>query len=232
MADVISIIPARSGSLGVKEKNLQTVNGKTLVEIAVNASKSCPLVKETFVSSDTKKILDLAEQNGAKTHERSEKNSSSVASMRDTLKEFDAFYKGTGQIKNTLYLVLYPTYPFRTDKDLVNIITYYKSHGHLFEDGLIGVKPVSEHPYLTIKCDDKRIEPAYNPNVDLFYRRQDYPDLSVICHWACIIPSTSLNSINNQLFSEKTLPYELDKSPIDIDSYEDLNYANFLASQD
>ena len=42
----------------------------------------------------------------------------------------------------------------------------------------------------------------------------------------------SLNSINNQLFSEKTLPYELDKSPIDIDSYEDLNYANFLAAQD
>ena len=50
--DVISIIPARGGSLGVKEKNLQTVNGKTLVEIAVNASKSCSLVKETFVSSD------------------------------------------------------------------------------------------------------------------------------------------------------------------------------------
>ena len=232
MVDVISIIPARGGSLGVKEKNLQTVNGKTLVEIAVNASKSCSLVKETFVSSDSKKILDLAVQNGAKTHERGEKNSSSTASMRDTLKEFDAFYKGTDQNKNTLYLVLYPTYPFRTSEDLTTIITYYKSQEHLFEDGLIGVKPVSEHPYLTIKCDKKRIEPAYNPNVDLFYRRQDYPDLSVICHWACIIPSGSLNSINNQLFSEKTLPYELDKSPIDIDSYEDLNYANFLAAQD
>ena len=103
MVDVISIIPARGGSLGVKEKNLQTVNGKTLVEIAVNASKSCSLVKETFVSSDSKKILDLAAQNGAKTHERGEKNSSSTASMRDTLKEFDAFYKGTDQNKNTLY---------------------------------------------------------------------------------------------------------------------------------
>ena len=231
MVDIISIIPARGGSLGVKEKNLQTVNGKTLVEIAINASKSCSLVKETFVSSDSEKILSLAQINGAKTQVRSKKNSDSNASMLDTLKEFNAFFSSITQNNNVWYLVLYPTYPFRTNKDLVDIINYYKSHHHLFEDGLIGVKPVSEHPYLSIKLDQKGIVPAYNPDVNAFYRRQDYPDLSIICHWACVIPAASLNSINNQLFSEKTLPYKLNKSPIDIDTYEDLNYANFLAAQ-
>ena len=231
MVDIISIIPARGGSLGVKEKNLQTVNGKTLVEIAINASKSCSLVKETFVSSDSEKILSLAQKNGAKTQVRSKENSDSNASMLDTLKEFNSFFSSRTQNNNVWYLVLYPTYPFRTNKDLVDIINYYKSHHQLFEDGLVGVKPVSEHPYLSIKLDQKRIVPAYNPDVNAFYRRQDYPDLSVICHWACIIPATSLDSINNQLFSEKTLPYKLNKSPIDVDTYEDLNYANFLAAQ-
>ena len=91
MVDVISIIPARGGSLGVKEKNLQMVNGKTLVEIAINASKSCSLVKEAFVSSDSEKILSLAQKNGAKTQVRSKENSDSNASMLDTLKEFNAF---------------------------------------------------------------------------------------------------------------------------------------------
>ena len=231
MVDIISIIPARGGSLGVKEKNLQTVNGKTLVEIAINASKSCSLVKETFVSSDSKKILALAQKNGSKTQVRSKENSGSNASMLDTLKEFDAFFSSITQYNSVWYLILYPTYPFRTSQDLVDIINYYKSHHHLFEDGLVGIKPVSEHPYLSIKLDQKRIVPAYNPDINTFYRRQDYPGLSVICHWACIIPASSLNSINNQLFSEKTLPYKLNKSPIDIDSYEDLKYANFLAAQ-
>ena len=162
---------------------------------------------------------------------RSKENSDCNASMLDTLKEFNSFFSSITQNNNVWYLVLYPTYPFRTNKDLVDIINYYKSHHQLFEDGLVGVKPVSEHPYLSIKLDQKRIVPAYNPDVNAFYRRQDYPDLSVICHWACIIPATSLDSINNQLFSEKTLPYKLNKSPIDVDSYEDLNYANFLAAQ-
>ena len=230
MPSVISIIPARGGSQGIKEKNLQLVDGKSLVQIAIEASNACSSIKETYVSSDSEKILTHARYLGAEIHERSSTNASSTASMLDTLKEFYSFYKSKGKLDDIWLLVLYPTYPFRTSEDLEKIIETYRSKYKNFPNGIIGVKPTSEHPYLAVKCDNDIINAAYNPDINLYYRRQNYPELWIICHWACLVPAASLSYLNSQLFSEKTFPYRLDRSPIDIDTFEDLKYANFLAS--
>ena len=230
MPSIISVIPARGGSQGIKEKNLQLVDGKSLVQIAIEASNSCSSIKETYVSSDSEKILSIARHLGAEIHERSNTNASSTASMLDTLKEFYSFYKSKKNSDDIWLLVLYPTYPFRTSEDLEEIIKTYLSKYKNFPNGMIGVKPTSEHPYLAVQCNNDIINPAYNPDINLYYRRQKYPELWTICHWACLVPAKSLRYLNNQLFSEKTFPYRLDQSPIDIDTFEDLKYANFLAS--
>ena len=145
-------------------------------------------------------------------------------------KEFNIFYEPEKSQSNTWFLVLYPTYPFRTQKDLDEMINCYKSNFRLYSDGLIGIKPIKDHPYLAVDCKKNKISAAYNPDVNTFYRRQDYPILWAICHWACIVPSNALEKINNQLFSNKTYPYKLSQSPVDVDSNEDLRYANYLAS--
>ena len=230
MTQIVAIIPARGGSLGIKEKNLQKVNGRSLTEIAISAAKKSSNVDQTYVSSDSEKILDIAKKLGAKTHLRSDVNSSATASMLDTLKEFNTFYKSEEARSNTWFLVLYPTYPFRTHKDLDEIIQCYKKNHNPYPDGLIGIKQIKEHPYLAVEYIKGKIVPAYNPDVNAFYRRQSYPPLWVVCHWACIVSSNSLGKVNSQLFSGKTFPYKLSHSPIDIDSADDLRSANFLAS--
>ena len=230
MPSIISIIPARGGSKGIKEKNLQLVDGKSLVQIAIEASNACSSIKETYVSSDSEKILLHSRDLGVEIHERSSTNASCTASMLDTLKEFYSFYQSKKNLDDVWLLVLYPTYPFRTSEDLEKIIKTYLSEYKNFPHGIIGVKPASDHPYLAVKCDNDIITPAYNPDINLYYRRQKYPELWIICHWACLVPAKSLPYLNSQLFSEKTFPYRLERSPIDIDTFEDLKYANFLAN--
>ena len=230
MDKIVAIIPARGGSLGIKEKNLQKVNGRSLTEIAIDAAKNSANIDQIYVSSDSKKILELGTKLGIKVHLRSDANSGATASMLDTLKEFNTFYKSENSLSKIWFLVLYPTYPFRTETDLDEIINCYKSNFSVYSDGLIGIKPIKEHPYLAVDCHKNTILPAYNPDVNTFYRRQDYPILWAICHWACIVPSNSLENINNQLFSDKTFPYKLSQSPLDVDTSEDLRYANYLAS--
>lgn len=224
---IISIIPARSGSLSISKKNLQKIENKSLIEYAIEASLNCSSVQETFVSSDSQEFLDKATLAGAKIHLRSKENASNDASMLDTIKEFDAFYN-IHHRKNIVYLVLYPTYPFRTNFDLEKIISVYKKKQKNYPDGLVGVKPISDHSYLAIDIKDFRIVPIYNPDVNKYYRRQDYPEQHVICHWACLVAARSLNKLNSQLYGSNTFPYLLENSPIDIDTYHDLQLARFM----
>ena len=55
----IAIILARGGSKGIPNKNLETINNKSLLEISVNQIIKSINV-EVFVSSDSDKILEEA----------------------------------------------------------------------------------------------------------------------------------------------------------------------------
>ena len=79
----IALIPARSGSMGLKNKNLIKINNKTLIEIAVSNLINSKIVKNIYVSSNSKKILNLAKSAGANIIKRPEKysNNKSTASL-------------------------------------------------------------------------------------------------------------------------------------------------------
>ena len=55
---VISIVPARSGSLGISNKNLRLVGGRSLLQIAVETSRQVSLVDRTIVSSNSEHYLN------------------------------------------------------------------------------------------------------------------------------------------------------------------------------
>ena len=55
-----SIILARGGSKGIKNKNLQIINNKPLIYWSIKKSLECKRIARTWVSSDSKKILELS----------------------------------------------------------------------------------------------------------------------------------------------------------------------------
>jgi CMP-N,N'-diacetyllegionaminic acid synthase len=64
---VICIIGARSGSKSIKDKNLLCLNGKTLLQIAVEKALKSRLFSKVVVSSDSERYLTIAENFGATT---------------------------------------------------------------------------------------------------------------------------------------------------------------------
>ena len=231
--DIVAFIPARSGSQGLVNKNIANLNGLPVIAYSVIAAKKCNQISEVFFSSDSNEYLDIAEKYGASLHKRSDLNSTSNASMLNALKEFNEHYlslKGG----DPLYLVMYPTYPLRRTSHLKEIIKYYKENSNSSTHGLIGIKPMKDNPYMQVDIKEGTgIKPVLNPDVNSYYRRQDYPDAWTITHWACLVSSKFINSINNQLYSDKTIPYFIDeKHSVDIDNKIDLNYAEFLMGLD
>ena len=57
---IICIIPAREGSVGLKNKNIKKINGKPLIYWPINAAKKSKLIDTIIVSSDSKKVKKLA----------------------------------------------------------------------------------------------------------------------------------------------------------------------------
>tara|TARA_B100000700_G_C14931880_1_gene802348 strand:- start:50 stop:757 length:708 start_codon:yes stop_codon:yes gene_type:complete len=64
--DVISIILARGGSQGLKNKNLRNLNGKPLIYYPINAAIKSKNVGHVIISTDSRKIASVAKKFGAK----------------------------------------------------------------------------------------------------------------------------------------------------------------------
>lgn len=115
----IAIIPARSGSKGLKDKNIKKLNGKPLLAYSIEAARQSMVFDEIMVSTDSKKYAEIAKAAGANVpFLRSAVNSSDKASSWDTVIEVLNNYAKVGKTFDTVCL-LQPTSPLRTAEDII-----------------------------------------------------------------------------------------------------------------
>ncbi len=80
-----AIIPARGGSKGIPLKNLQVVNGTSLLSRTIKTALSSKLIDYVYVSSDSDEILNHAKLNGANIIKRNGNLSNDDASTDPVL---------------------------------------------------------------------------------------------------------------------------------------------------
>ena len=59
--DILTIIPARAGSKGIKNKNLKKLNGIHLIEYTIRAAQESKC-KNIIISSDSENIINIAKK--------------------------------------------------------------------------------------------------------------------------------------------------------------------------
>ena len=62
---VLALIPARSGSKGVKDKNIASVGGHPLLAYSIAVAKLCENIDEVIVSTDSRDYAAAATKYGA-----------------------------------------------------------------------------------------------------------------------------------------------------------------------
>ena len=120
----ICVILARSGSKRLPQKNLQKINGKTLIEHAINCCTSNGIT--TIVSSDSNEILDHIKSKNIILHKRSSLTSDDKASSEEALVEVLKFFDIS---PNTEVLLVPPTNPLRKAEDLSYFINQWEING-------------------------------------------------------------------------------------------------------
>lgn len=141
--NMIAIIPARSGSKGLKDKNIKLLNGKPLIWYSVKAAIDSDCFDEVMVSTDSEKYAEIAKECGATVpFLRSEQQSSDTASSWDVVKEVVENFQKIERCFDTVCL-LQPTSPLREAVDIIEAYDVYRLKN---ADSIISVCEVEHSP--------------------------------------------------------------------------------------
>jgi pseudaminic acid cytidylyltransferase len=217
----ICIIPARSGSKRLKDKNIKKFNGKPIISYAIKIAQSSGLFSRVVVSTDSKKIANIAKKYGAEVpFLRSKKISDDYTATSDVL--IDCIKKISS--KNTEYhFCLYPTTTLISKDDLIKAYKKIKKEkGNL----LIAITDFETSPYRALKLSNNKINFYFKKYAK--YRTQDIPKLYRDSGSFYIFKTISLLKEKGEL-NNKSSYYHLDRNKaVDIDNIKDFKLAELL----
>lgn len=114
----IAIIPARSGSKGLKDKNIKDLCGKPLMVYSIEAALRSSQFDEVMVSTDSEQYAEIAKRYGANVpFLRSAATADDTASSWDMAEEVLRGFEKLGREFDT-FCLLQPTSPLRTSDDI------------------------------------------------------------------------------------------------------------------
>ncbi len=124
----IAIIPARSGSKGLPDKNIMILNDKPLLAYSIDSAIKSECFCEVMVSTDSEKYAEIAKECGASVpFLRSANTASDTASSWDMIDEVLDGYKKIGKEFDT-FCLLQPTSPLRTAEDIIGAYKMFEEH--------------------------------------------------------------------------------------------------------
>ena len=218
---VIAIIPARSGSKGLKNKNIIDLNGKPMLAYSIEAAKKSEVFDKIVVSTDSKLYKDIAEAYGANVLMRGEDLSNDTASSYDVIKDVLA------KERNAVYafVLLQPTSPARSAEQIKEAWEKFVNNQEII-DFLVSVKESEHCRELVHSLDDDGLLKEFSADFKN-YRRQAKKDYSP--NGAIFIAKSKEYLEKGHFFGERSLSYIMDKmSSVDVDDEIDYELAKIV----
>lgn len=128
MVKIPVIIPARSGSKGIRGKNLLELCGKPLIAWSIERAVNSECVSNVYVSTDGFDIAETAVKYGASVIERPEDISGDTASSESALLHAISEIEKTENFDNMIFLQA--TSPLREKEDIDNAYEVFVREGY------------------------------------------------------------------------------------------------------
>ena len=220
----IAIIPARSGSKGLKDKNIIDLCGKPLIAYSIEAALETSLFDHVIVSTDSEHYAEIAQHYGAEVMMRGEALSNDKATTFMVLVDI---LKNRLQESIDYFVLLQPTSPLRTSKHITEAIEKFESKIEHF-DFLVSMKEAEHAKVLVNPIDDDESLKYFDTDFSN-YRRQGYKDYSP--NGAIFIAKPDSYLEQKHFFGAKALSYIMSaEDSVDIDGALDLVVAKEIIS--
>ena len=221
-----AIIPARSGSKSIKNKNLRKLGDLSLIEHAIKSAKSIDKIDKIVFSSDSLKYIKLAKKSGVDIlHHRSANASQDGSKDIDFFKDFIKSNK-IGHLPR-YFIHLRPTSPLRESSILNLAVSNFVKKNKNFSS-MRSVTKMSESSFKTFIIKNSKLC-SLNKNFNLdFYNnpKEKFAETYYPNGYIDIIKTS--NILKGFMHGNKVLPFVIKNKVVDIDNYDDLSYAKYL----
>lgn len=221
----LAIIPARSGSKGLIDKNIKILNNKHMIGYTIEAAKNSNLFDNIIVSTDSVEYAEISKKYGANVpFLRDGKLANDTASSADVIVDVIEKLKLQGE-EYDYFVLLQPTSPLRNSGDIIKAIELLINTE---SDSVIGVSEAEHSLTLYNELPESLSMNNFIDNKDSNSRRQDYRKVYRI-NGAIYICEIELYLKNKNFYGEKSKAYIMDNiNSIDIDNELDFKFAEFI----
>lgn len=218
LRDKIAIIPARSGSKGLKDKNILDLCGKPIMAYSIIAGIDSGQFSRVIVSTDSEYYADLARLYHAEVMMRDESISNDSAStysvIEDVLKKC--------QLLSDYFVLLQPTSPMRGSAHVKEAVALFEENYDKF-DFLVSVKE-AEHAGVLVRPIDSDGSLKYFDADFSNYKRQQYAEYSP--NGAIFIGKVEAYLEQKHFFGRRAIAYKMNRvDSVDIDTELDYKLA-------
>lgn len=232
MSGCIAIIPARSGSKSIKDKNLALLGGYPLIAYSIAAAKQAPGVDRVIVSTDSQEYADISVRYGAEVpFLRPSALSGDKSTDIDFMLHAMSWFDENEQIQPEYWVHLRPTTPLRDPAVIDAAISACRNasdctalrSGHQSPESPFKWFRKSEDGYLMgLTSDDTDLDKFNLP-------RQSYPDVYIPDGYVDVVKRSFVQK-TGALHGNRVLAFE---SPfcIEVDSIEELELLDFQISK-
>jgi len=222
---VCCIILARGGSKGLKNKNILDVCGKPLLAYTIEASLSSKNIDRTIVSTDSKKIAEVAERYGAEVpFLRPSLLSNDSATSEVALQHALIWLEDNEQYYPDIIVYLQPTDLFRTIDMIENCVDELIADSNLDS---VFVGHVTHKNFWKIDSYGK-FQPLNDENYSHLPRQEKPMILREDTGLALATRSKVIHGGSRIGKNVKILPYESETNFVDIHSQFDLDLTKVL----
>ena len=221
----IAIIPARSGSKGLKDKNIKTLNGKPLIAYTIESAFESGMFEKVFVSTDSQKYAEISKKYGADSHFlRSSENASDKSSSWDAVREVIHKFEEEGKAFDEVML-LQPTSPLRTAEDIQNSVNI------MIEKNALAVESLTEMDHSPLWSNtlpsDGNMDSFFNEYSNML--RQALPTYYRENGAIYLIKRELIDKPDSEIFSQRCFAYIMPRErSIDIDVELDFKLAEVM----
>lgn len=225
---IIALIPSRSGSKRLVNKNMLSMCGKPLIYWTLTAALSSKHVSKVYISTDSPSIAKYAQDLGAEApFLRPRRLSQDSTLMIDVILHLLTFLEKSDKFLPDKVVLLQPTSPLRTSKDIDQAIEHFLTTPNADHLTSYTKLPDSLHPSKIIKLDQNGF--IERPENSQFLNFDTQQSNSFLIRNGPAIYISKSEALSKGMYSGNNIGYEMPwNRSIDIDTESDFQIAEFL----